>query len=128
MHQQAGRGERDAHQRGDVLDGQRPQGRLARVAQEGPRRPSPPRRFPARLAQRLTERGTVGYGRDAQHHPGRAEVVDGSAVDELVDREADRQAAADQERRDGGEKGPHEADPAVAERMVRVGRPVGAAQ
>jgi hypothetical protein len=45
-------------------------------------------------------------------------------MDEIIDREADRQAAADQKRRDRSEEGPKEADSAVAQRMIRIRRPL----
>src|SRR5258706_16317451 len=45
-------------------------------------------------------------------------------MDEIMDREADRQAAADQKRRDRSEEGPKEAGSAVAERMIRIRWPL----
>jgi hypothetical protein len=98
------------------------------VAQERPRGHAPLRRLTPRLPERLGQRRAVGDRGDAEHDPAGQVVADRAAVHELVDGEADRQAAADQERRDRREERPDEPRAAMAERVLGIGRPAGAPQ
>ncbi len=119
---------RDAHERGAVLDRDRSQRRIVRLAEVRERREVPGTRLAPRLPQGPRERRPVRKRRNREHDRGDAQAVELTAAHEVVDRERDRNAAADHEREDRGEERPEEALATVPERVLQVRRALRAAE
>ena len=128
MEEETGRRKCDADQRCGVLDDEGTQSRVGGTPQKPDDRQIPKRRLPPRRREACEQRDPVGRECDRKDDPADEELVDARSMLQLVNREGDRDATADQEREDRRQEGPEKTGTAVAERMYGIGGSLGPAQ